>query len=228
MIEEEIEWQNGRKWTNTISRSSNEQSQPTSSTLNYRNSQNSRMANHPFSSSSNTSTITADVLIRRRTRRKTAALTGGGDGSEDDVAADSQLRSKNLANYSVKYGKKSILVIFVIILVNLVCYANCSGIDSSSDYNSNNRINTNSYTENYNYSASAPRTAHIYSNHFAVHVPAGEQRANEVASKHGFINTGQVRKTLPRIRQKTTIKLSSHHLCIMLFEIHQNKLKHVL
>lgn len=183
MIEEEIEWQNGRKWTNKISRSSNEQSQQTSS-LNYRNSQKSPMACQPFSSSSNTSTITADVFIRRRTRRKTTELTGGGDGGGG--LADSQSSSKNLANHAVKYGKKSILVIFVIILVNLVCYANCSRIDSSRDYNSNN-INS------FNYSASAPRTAHIYSNHFAVHVPAGEQRANEVASKHGFINTGQVR-----------------------------------
>lgn len=33
----------------------------------------------------------------------------------------------------------------------------------------------------------------IYSNEFAVHIPDGDGAADEIASKHGFVNTGQVR-----------------------------------
>lgn len=32
----------------------------------------------------------------------------------------------------------------------------------------------------------------LYNNEFAVHVPDGEMSANEIASKHGFVNRGQV------------------------------------
>lgn len=54
--------------------------------------------------------------------------------------------------------------VILILIANFVCYSNCSKSSSS-----------------------------VYSNHFAVHIPAGEDRANEIASQHGFINTGQVR-----------------------------------
>lgn len=33
----------------------------------------------------------------------------------------------------------------------------------------------------------------IYSNEFAVHIPDGNDAAEEIASKYGFINKGQVR-----------------------------------
>lgn len=33
----------------------------------------------------------------------------------------------------------------------------------------------------------------IYSNEFAVHIPGGHAIADEIASKHGFTNKGQVR-----------------------------------
>lgn len=33
----------------------------------------------------------------------------------------------------------------------------------------------------------------IYSNEFAVHIPEGDGAADTIASKHGFINKGQVR-----------------------------------
>lgn len=40
----------------------------------------------------------------------------------------------------------------------------------------------------------------IYSNHFAVHIPGNEHKeiADEVASKHGFFNRGQVRYRLSK------------------------------
>lgn len=39
----------------------------------------------------------------------------------------------------------------------------------------------------------------IYSNEFAVHIPNGDATADEIASKHGFINRGQVRVILIKI-----------------------------
>lgn len=33
----------------------------------------------------------------------------------------------------------------------------------------------------------------IYSNEFAVHIPEGNDAADQIASKHGFVNKGQVR-----------------------------------
>lgn len=44
----------------------------------------------------------------------------------------------------------------------------------------------------------------IYSNEFAVHIPDGDQAADEIAAKHGFFNRGQVS---PDIRVTLT------HLC---------------
>lgn len=32
----------------------------------------------------------------------------------------------------------------------------------------------------------------IYSNEFALHIPHGDEMANLIASKHGFVNRGQV------------------------------------
>lgn len=36
------------------------------------------------------------------------------------------------------------------------------------------------------------KTSSLYSNHFALHIPTGSQRAEEIAQKHGFVNLGQV------------------------------------
>lgn len=38
--------------------------------------------------------------------------------------------------------------------------------------------------------ASVPET--LYHNHFAVHVPAGGKRVDDIADRHGFVNHGQV------------------------------------
>lgn len=38
--------------------------------------------------------------------------------------------------------------------------------------------------------ASVPET--LYHNHFAVHVPAGGKRVDDIAKRHGFVNHGQV------------------------------------
>lgn len=51
----------------------------------------------------------------------------------------------------------------------------------------------NSYGINDTYTAS-PRPQVIYQNEFAVHIVGGEEKANEIAAKHGFTNLGQVRK----------------------------------
>lgn len=40
--------------------------------------------------------------------------------------------------------------------------------------------------------ASGSERPRVYMNEFAVHIPEGEDAANSVASKHGFINRGQV------------------------------------
>lgn len=32
-----------------------------------------------------------------------------------------------------------------------------------------------------------------YSNEFAVHIPNGKEAADEIATRHGFVNVGQVR-----------------------------------
>lgn len=42
-------------------------------------------------------------------------------------------------------------------------------------------------------SARAVRKAMVFNNEFAVHVPAGKEAADAIASKHGFENIGQVR-----------------------------------
>lgn len=34
---------------------------------------------------------------------------------------------------------------------------------------------------------------HVFSNQFAVHIPAGDEKANEIAKKYGYDNLGQVR-----------------------------------
>lgn len=34
----------------------------------------------------------------------------------------------------------------------------------------------------------------LYSNEFAVHIPTGKEVADTIASKHGFLNRGQVSK----------------------------------
>lgn len=41
------------------------------------------------------------------------------------------------------------------------------------------------------------RPSVIYQNEFAVFIPDGIERANQIAEKHGFTNTGQVRKLMP-------------------------------
>lgn len=51
----------------------------------------------------------------------------------------------------------------------------------------------NSYGFNETLVAS-PRPQVIYQNEFAVHIVGGEEKANEIAAKHGFTNMGQVRK----------------------------------
>lgn len=38
----------------------------------------------------------------------------------------------------------------------------------------------------------AVRKAMVFNNEFAVHVPAGKEAADAIASKHGFENIGQV------------------------------------
>ena len=35
-------------------------------------------------------------------------------------------------------------------------------------------------------------SAKLFTNQFAVHVPAGEERAHQIATRHGFNNLGQV------------------------------------
>lgn len=41
---------------------------------------------------------------------------------------------------------------------------------------------------------SAQHPKRVYSNEFAVHIPEGPEVAETIASKHGFINRGQVRE----------------------------------
>jgi Peptidase S8 pro-domain len=53
----------------------------------------------------------------------------------------------------------------------------------------------NSYGFNETLIAS-PRPQVIYQNEFAVHIVGGEEKANDIAAKHGFTNLGQVRKRL--------------------------------
>ncbi|KAJ3656722.1 hypothetical protein Zmor_015772 [Zophobas morio] len=36
----------------------------------------------------------------------------------------------------------------------------------------------------------------LYSNEFAVHIPDGNEVADEIAAKHGFVNRGQVSRSL--------------------------------
>lgn len=43
---------------------------------------------------------------------------------------------------------------------------------------------------------SAQHPKPVYSNEFAVHIPEGPEVADTIASKHGFINRGQVRTFL--------------------------------
>lgn len=42
-------------------------------------------------------------------------------------------------------------------------------------------------------SSSRPRPATVYMNEFAVHVPEGNEVADEIAARHGFHNKGQVK-----------------------------------
>jgi hypothetical protein len=51
----------------------------------------------------------------------------------------------------------------------------------------------NSYGFNDTLTAS-PRPQVIYQNEFAVHIVGGEEKANDIAAKHGFTNLGQVSK----------------------------------
>lgn len=39
---------------------------------------------------------------------------------------------------------------------------------------------------------SAQRHKPVYSNEYAVHIPEGHEAADAIASKHGFVNRGQV------------------------------------
>lgn len=58
----------------------------------------------------------------------------------------------------------------------------------------------------------------IYSNHFAVHVPTGESRASEIASKHGFTNMGQVSFYKPFVQLLCNNSDRSALLSLLLFE----------
>ncbi|KAK9506386.1 hypothetical protein O3M35_008337 [Rhynocoris fuscipes] len=39
---------------------------------------------------------------------------------------------------------------------------------------------------------SLQRSQPIYTNQFAVHIPAGKEHAEDIAKRHGFVNIGQV------------------------------------
>ena len=58
----------------------------------------------------------------------------------------------------------------------------------------------------------------IYHNQFAVHIPAGKETADAVASKHGFVNLGQIGSLEnhflfehPRISKRSTDLSLEHH-----------------
>ena len=55
-------------------------------------------------------------------------------------------------------------------------------------------------------------SAKLYTNQFAVHVPAGRERADQIATEHGFTNNGQV----SIIITSEHLTLSTSHLLILL------------
>uniref|UniRef100_A0A3Q4GVJ2 Peptidase S8 pro-domain domain-containing protein n=1 Tax=Neolamprologus brichardi TaxID=32507 RepID=A0A3Q4GVJ2_NEOBR len=52
----------------------------------------------------------------------------------------------------------------------------------------------------------------VYTNTWAVHIPGGQEEADQIASKHGFINYGHVFGDYYHFRHRTVVKrsLSDH------------------
>lgn len=122
---------------------------------------------------------------------------GGGDGSRWGRSPRKYLLS------SLQLNSLSLIVIFVVVLVSsgASCEVSSSSGASLDDSFSSNLEDSFSPSVHQNQQQqTSPRNSNLYSNHFAVHVPAGEDRANEIANKHGFVNTGQVRRTRTRTR----------------------------
>lgn len=130
-----------------------------------------------------------------------------------EFSPTSKSNSKNYSNYQHKYrkaqqsgnskGKDPTLIAE-------------TDSEASNTHNNNSKINNKNNIGNSSSSASAGKNAKetekhhlddidifgaysipddpIYTNEFAVHIPAGKSVADIIASKHGFTNKGQVRK----------------------------------
>lgn len=134
----------------------------------FRGASTSQMAPGGFSSDSATG-------LRSSQNQKTLASRhkpndGGGGGRP---------RNKSSCLPVLNLFSSAHVILLIVCLVTLVCRASGSSENSVTNSASPGHIRSLG-------------RGHIYSNHFAVHVPAGEDKASEIATKHGFVNTGQV------------------------------------
>lgn len=69
--------------------------------------------------------------------------------------------------------------------------------------------------------AAGSRQRPIFMNQFAVHIPSGSEHADSIASKHGFINLGQVKIEInPReLRLYNLIPLSTYEFKKLLYRV---------
>lgn len=103
----------------------------------------------------------------------------------------------------------SIFILLIFLLIGLQCH-------EINGTNSNLNNSTSFDDEEYLYWNRIPKRikrAAIYQNEFAVYVPDGWEAADDIASKHGFTNMGQV-SLFFFIRQYVFRQLADKFICI--------------